>query len=140
MIGVGTVVYHYDLDVGGDDDFYIHYPNLSTRGHGQAYALLPVWISGVGDVVHDVHSPDKCKGESCVIHNPSTHSMTHYPTHWRSREGLGRGYGFMERICPHGIGHPDPDDTAFLALSHSNDWIATHLSHGCDGCCKESTS
>jgi hypothetical protein len=30
----------------------------------------------------------------------------------------------MERICPHGVGHPDPDDV-----------FATDTVHGCDGCC-----
>ena len=31
---------------------------------------------------------------------------------------------FTERLCPHGIGHPDPDDTR-----------AAKRIHGCDGCC-----
>lgn len=31
----------------------------------------------------------------------------------------------MERICPHGVGHPDPDDT-------NPDTV-----HGCDGCCAQ---
>jgi hypothetical protein len=30
----------------------------------------------------------------------------------------------MERICDHGVGHPDPDE--FMA----DVWV-----HGCDGCC-----
>jgi hypothetical protein len=33
----------------------------------------------------------------------------------------------MERICPHGIGHPDPDDPAFKNPIEGV--------HGCDGCC-----
>ena len=33
----------------------------------------------------------------------------------------------MERTCPHGVGHPDPDSP----WAHdSHEWI-----HGCDGCC-----
>ena len=32
----------------------------------------------------------------------------------------------MERICPHGVGHPDPDDVL------NQDRV-----HGCDGCCRE---
>ena len=31
-----------------------------------------------------------------------------------------------ERVCPHGIGHPDPD------RPHHGGGV-----HGCDGCCKE---
>jgi hypothetical protein len=34
--------------------------------------------------------------------------------------------GITERICPHGVGHPDPDD--IFAQDHV---------HGCDGCCQE---
>lgn len=34
----------------------------------------------------------------------------------------------MERICKHGIGHPDPDD-----LKVQSSWAEGV--HGCDGCC-----
>ncbi len=34
----------------------------------------------------------------------------------------------MERICPHDVGHPDPDDMNV---------IAGDSSHGCDGCCSD---
>lgn len=33
----------------------------------------------------------------------------------------------MERICPHGVGHPDPDE---IDLEVNAKGI-----HGCDGCC-----
>lgn len=36
----------------------------------------------------------------------------------------------MERICPHGVGHPDPD-----CMYAKRDTV-----HGCDGCCLESTT
>ena len=37
----------------------------------------------------------------------------------------------MERLCPHGIGHPDPDDLAWQAQQGR-----AHLAaHACDGCC-----
>lgn len=69
----------------------------------------------------NVHSADKCEGEHCTIHNMSDHHMRGWPQHWRSDRGI------MERICPHGVGHPDPDSPW-----HNKDsrWI-----HGCDGCC-----
>ena len=53
-----------------------------------------------------VHNKEDCSG-NCCIHNPSDHSMKHFPTHWRDDRG------FTERICTHGVGHPDPDDLAF---------------------------
>jgi len=40
-------------------------------------------------------------------------------------------HGLFERQCPHGIGHPDPDDVAYR-LSIGDDYAGTH---GCDGCC-----
>jgi hypothetical protein len=45
--------------------------------------------------------------------------MKTWPLHWRYDRGI------LERICPHGVGHPDPDDKA-----SASDGI-----HGCDGCC-----
>lgn len=66
-----------------------------------------------------VHNKADCVGPHCTIHNRSIHGMRNFPQHWRS------GAKAMERICPHGIGHPDPDD------------ISVRLSvHGCDGCCR----
>ena len=75
------------------------------------------YVTGTGQKLRNVHKPSKCANEHCVIHRPSEHSMRAFPTHWREDRG------FMERICPHGVGHPDPDDP-----------IADTV-HGCDGCC-----
>lgn len=87
------------------------------------------YITGTGQLVW-VHTPDKCKGEYCCIHNPSDHHMKDWPTHWRDDIGL------MERICPHGIGHPDPDDLAFKRRKMGEEAASYFGIHGCDGCCK----
>lgn len=71
-----------------------------------------------------VHHPSKCEGRHCCIHNPSDHHMKDWPLHWRQDRGI------MERTCPHGIGHPDPDDAAHRASKGDTDSV-----HGCDGCC-----
>lgn len=78
-----------------------------------------------------VHSRERCTGEHCVIHRPSDHSMREFPTHWRDDTKV------MEQICPHGVGHPDPDDIAFkrAKLGDSGAWAWTV--HGCDGCCND---
>lgn len=87
------------------------------------------YIDGTGQVVN-VHEGDQCAGRDCVIHNPSTHHMNGWPTHWRGDRGL------MERICKHGVGHPDPDHMSHIkrlhdaGLTHEPDGM-----HGCDGCC-----
>ncbi len=66
-----------------------------------------------------VHSVDDCNGPPCPIHHKSDHHMREWPQHWRDFRRL------MERVCLHGIGHPDPDQ----------DLTDVDLIHGCDGCC-----
>lgn len=73
------------------------------------------------DIQLEVHSKEECAGQNCTIHNRSDHIMRSFPQHWRSDRGI------MERICPHGVGHPDPDSPW---ENYSTNWI-----HGCDGCC-----
>jgi hypothetical protein len=74
------------------------------------------------------HAPDKCAGQECCIHNRSNHVMREFPQLFRWDRGI------MERTCPHGVGHPDPDQEAFLELVFGDaawaEWV-----HGCDGCC-----
>lgn len=71
--------------------------------------------------LYNVHASDQCLGEYCTIHNMSDHSMRSFPQYWREDRG------FMERICPHGVGHPDPDEGRLYGK-----W---DRQHGCDGCC-----
>lgn len=87
------------------------------------------FTTGVGQKLVNVHPPEACSGEYCVIHNPSDHSMRDFPTLWRSDRGI------MERICPHGVGHPDPDDQAYITSVRGEG----HMEgvHGCDGCCHD---
>jgi hypothetical protein len=84
-----------------------------------------VFGANVGEKVLATHSALKCKGQNCVIHNPSDHHMVGWQMHYR------RDTGVMERTCPHGVGHPDPDDTAWH-VSEGRNWTSVH---GCDGCC-----
>lgn len=87
--------------------------------------LKPGYTTGCGVPIYNIHSPHVCAGRPCVVHAPSNHSMRAFPTHWR------RDRGIMERICPHGIGHPDPDDLAYLeSVGRTGEGV-----HGCDGCC-----
>lgn len=79
---------------------------------------------GIG-VLSNVHPETQCAGRPCVVHNPSDHHMRDWDLNWRDDRGL------MERICPHGVGHPDPDTAAFHE-QQGQSWMNVH---GCDGCC-----
>ena len=67
------------------------------------------------------HDESKCKGKFCCVHNPSDHHMKDWPQNYRDDTGV------TERLCPHGVGHPDFDQPF---KPDSWQWI-----HGCDGCC-----
>lgn len=86
------------------------------------------YLTGTNQLVW-VHAKEKCAGEYCCVHNPSDHHMKDWPTHWRGDRYL------MERICPHGIGHPDPDDIAFKERILGKKRADVEAIHGCDGCC-----
>jgi hypothetical protein len=75
-----------------------------------------------------VHDPEVCAGRNCAIHEPSDHIMRDFLLHWRWDRRI------VERICPHGIGHPDPDDLWFQVNVLGNDSAGIH---GCDGCCHQ---
>lgn len=86
-------------------------------------------------VLHDgstlvTHGRRACRGRTCSVHNPSDHALREAPLHWRDDRRL------MERLCPHGIGHPDPDHVSFVRLTYGAGHAFTAGVHGCDGCCR----
>lgn len=83
----------------------------------------------------NTHDPARCAGENCVVHNPSDHHMNTWPVNIR----LDRRYALAERICPHGVGHPDPDSLAYIEMEVGPS-AAVDAIHGCDGCCRETDS
>jgi hypothetical protein len=70
-----------------------------------------------GTTLYNVHRRGRCLGPSCWIHRPTQHHMRDWPRHWRGDRHL------LERICQHGVGHPDPDQPF------------ADSTHGCCGCC-----
>src|SRR5271169_6115534 len=99
-------------------------PPITVKGND-----MEMFITGTGQQIW-VHPLAECNGANCVIHNPSAHSMRSFPTHWRDDRKL------MERICKHGVGHPDPDDLAFKARFLTRRRLDAESVHGCDGCCR----
>lgn len=81
---------------------------------------METYKTGTGQTLGGVHTKRNCS-PPCPIHAPSDHCMKLFPTHWRSDRRI------MERICPHDVGHPDPDQKLLKW-----EWV-----HGCDGCCIE---
>ena len=91
------------------------------------------YTTGTGQKLK-VHSRKDCSAlidnsrQGCVIHAPSDHPMKAFRTHWREDRHI------MERLCSHGIGHPDPDDMDYLtSVGHNKDNYQSV--HGCDGYC-----
>lgn len=76
---------------------------------------MDIYTSGTGQRLR-VHDADVCAGP-CAIHAPSAHHMRTWPTTWRPDRYM------MERLCKHGVGHPDPDEPVL------------DRAHGCCGCC-----
>jgi len=74
------------------------------------------------------HHEAKCAGYACPIHNPSDHAMRDLPKSIRES-------GLIERICSHGIGHPDPDSVAYFERISPPQQKGSWDIHGCDGCC-----
>lgn len=69
------------------------------------------------------HDKNKCYDDICSLHNRTPHHMRDWPQNWREDRTI------MERICSHGIGHPDPDDFKIVRFLDKGE-------HGCDGCCR----
>ena len=120
----------------------------------------PVHGTVQGQAPVRVHPRAQCEGRGipCCIHDPSPHHMRDWPMLWRADTGV------MERTCPHGTGHPDPDHLAWVTsltpehacpgkmltgearenIRASIRWVALcrypHLEwqavHGCCGCCE----
>lgn len=85
-------------------------------------------IPGTDIALLNVHeeSPDCQKG--CLIHKPTTShpiNVEGWPYVWRAEKHS------MERTCPHGVGHPDPDEALYQDRA-GRPWKNIH---GCDGCC-----
>lgn len=73
----------------------------------------------------NTHAESRCKGRRCVIHNPTDHHMIDWPINLRETN-------LIERLCKHGVGHPDPDSVYFFDKIGQKGYDV----HGCDGCCR----
>lgn len=83
-----------------------------------------------GDPSLRLHPASQCdRSTPCVIHRPSDHHMKGWMMCFR----FDIGVPLVERVCEHGVGHPDPDSLRYFLERGDYE----HLSvHGCDGCCR----
>lgn len=88
---------------------------------------LELYITGAGQRVF-VHRRNASCASGCVIHHP-TDPHQEWPTYWRADRQM------MERLCTHGVGHPDRDHIAFIRFRYGDAAAATEAVHGCCGCC-----
>lgn len=79
------------------------------------------------NVTARVHPRSRCDGDFCVLHNPSNHRMVDWPM-------VLRETALVERLCVHGVGHPDPDSAQWMD-ERFNPGVRVWGMHGCDGCC-----
>ena len=78
------------------------------------------------------HSERICAREKhCAVHRPSKNNPMR---EWKFVIRLDK-VGLMERTCPHGVGHPDPDSLKWLRRYETKKDVIALGIHGCDGCC-----
>ena len=103
---------------------------FETLAADMGVTTLEPYVSGVGDIIW-VHERQPSCDHGCVVHAPTEHVMREFPTHWREDRAL------MERICSHGVGHPDPDHITFVRRTEGIEAAVVEAVHGCCGCCRE---
>ena len=70
------------------------------------------------------HRKGDCVGSYCVIHRPMPGPWDSWPRQWRTDRRI------MERVCPHGVGHPAAEQHEFwMRTGRGYEWV-----HGCCGC------
>jgi hypothetical protein len=77
------------------------------------------------------HDKSLCAGSVCPLHRRTKHFMRKWPQSWRDDRGM------MERICPCGVGHPDPDHLTVVRELKGGKAAQTESVHGCCGCCRK---
>lgn len=83
--------------------------------------VVDTWQPHGSSKFYATHDPKQCFPNPCCVHRPSEHHMKDWPQNYRDDTGV------TERVCGHGVGHPDPDQP----------WPTDDVRwmHGCCGCC-----
>ena len=105
------------LTAVGDDEWGT--PGIRVPSRWDADGVPTAWI-----IMHQVHTETEACQDGCVIHHPLDHHMRHWRLIWRSDRGI------FERLCEHGVGHPDPSQGPYWTRM-GQDWQWVH------GCCMD---
>jgi hypothetical protein len=112
------------------------YNNFNYDAGGQTYTVASSPKPKGSPATHDQWTDDDgvvwwvhrwkrtCVDDGCAIHCPTAHHMLDWPMVMRSDT-------LIERLCNHGLKHPDPDSLRFFR-SVGKFEIGEHT---CDGCC-----
>lgn len=87
------------------------------RGGGEP-DVEPTTYDTANGTLTGVHQASDCQGKACCVHRPSAHPMRDWPQYWDASRRS------MQRVCAHGVLHPDPDEGGRRLKDHE-----------CDGCC-----
>jgi hypothetical protein len=98
---------------------------LFSYERAEAVKKIAKLLQNTAKRVVGIHSKQSCLGP-CPFHSPSKHHMIRWEKNIRYDRGC-----LVERICKHGIGHPDPDSLKWINKIGLKDSGV----HGCDGCC-----
>jgi hypothetical protein len=83
-----------------------------------------LWGLRNGDILQ-THGASECDGPPCPLHSPSDHPLRDAPLNWRQDRYL------MERVCPCGVGHPDPDHLDRVRRVYGEELAWGQGVHGC---------
>jgi hypothetical protein len=123
------------LESGRQAPFTVTVHSQNPVGRARMLQAIERLCLGDPDVIYTVqgvlrtHPKGKCHSEVCAVHNPSDHHMRRWPMLWRHDRGL------LERLCEHGVGHPDPDHVTYVREKFGEVEAKYESVHGCDGCC-----
>lgn len=110
------------------DEFSDFMMELIEQAEKHRELNMEQWTDDATGLVYWVHKQIVCQGNAtpCVFHNPSEHSMRSWPITIRET-------ALVERLCTHGVGHPDPDSVAWFDSVGQEGYDV----HGCDRCCTQ---
>lgn len=117
-----------DMSLKFMQDF--HEQKLAEEKTIEHYGQLhDIWEDCTGRTFYVHKRTVDCDINGCAIHNPSYHPLSDAKQYMREDKSF-----LIERICSHGVGHPDPDSASFIAKQQGSSGIWVH---GCDGCCRD---